>query len=581
MNRSFRLLSFSTVLLVFAAPGFPATLTNLSVRTTLESRQVLTVGFTAQGGSKGLLVRAAGPGLRALGVEDAMPDPSLAVFRDANRVDGNDNWGGGAALVNAFSAAGAFPFASSSSADAALLVSADGGRTVQVSGPAGGNVLVEVYDIAPASPARLTNLSALNRVGTGGDILIAGITISGTGRLPLLVRAVGPSLAALGVTDTLRDPRLVVLDSSGAKVAENDTYDPGLGSTFTSVGAFPLVAGSRDAALVVSLPAGGYTIQVSGADGGTGNAIIEVYEVAGDVWLRNGWTRPASATAVATAATQAFARYVATVRTPDLPLAFEIQPGAEAVWSDWIPKGVTLVARAFSYPPLATPYTAVAGVDRDWFVATFSRLYGAQTGQFQGTVWDSGNPAWADTPTVTSNGWNLDAIRRTNQLQNNPTGMAQTPGHEFFHIVQRYLSGRVTSTGPGLVMPGMIPQWFWEGPAMFVGHQTANHLGFSSYLNRSRQTMVDRANSGFSATLRLEEVVSNVPPNYDPYGLGHIATELIVAQVGMDRFLDIYREVAKGRTFEAAFGAATGVPLADFFLMFEEARPVLGIPRKN
>ena len=288
MNRSFRLLSFSTLLLVFAAPGFPATLTNLSVRTTLESRQVLTVGFTAQGGSKGLLVRAAGPGLRALGVEDAMPDPSLAVFRDANRVDGNDNWGGGAALVNAFSAAGAFPFASSSSADAALLVSADGGRTVQVSGPAGGNVLVEVYDIAPASPARLTNLSALNRVGTGGDILIAGITISGTGRLPLLVRAVGPSLAALGVTDTLRDPRLVVLDSSGAKVAENDTYDPGLGSTFTSVGAFPLVAGSRDAALVVSLPAGGYTIQVSGADGGTGNAIIEVYEVAGDVWLRNG-----------------------------------------------------------------------------------------------------------------------------------------------------------------------------------------------------------------------------------------------------------------------------------------------------
>jgi hypothetical protein len=116
---------------------------------------------------------------------------------------------------------------------------------------------------------------------------------------------------------------------------------------------------------------------------------------------------------------------------------------------------------------------------------------------------------------------------------------------------------------------------------MFVGHQTANHLGFSSYLNRSRQTMVDRANSGFSATLRLEEVVSNVPPNYDPYGLGHIATELIVAQVGMDRFLDIYREVAKGRTFEAAFGAATGVPLADFFLMFEETRPVLGVPRKN
>ncbi|MEY4688588.1 MAG: hypothetical protein RIR76_2611 [Verrucomicrobiota bacterium] len=568
-------------LFALSVPGFAASLTNLSVRTTLESSQVLTVGFTAQGGSKGLLVRAAGPGLRALGVQDAMPDPSLAVFRETNRIDGNDNWGGGAALVNAFGAAGAFPFASAASADAALLMSADGGRTVQVSGPARGNVLVEVYDTTPSSPARLTNLSALNRVGTGGDILIAGITLSGSGRLPLLVRAVGPSLAALGVPDTLRDPRLVVLDSAGAQVAENDTYDSGLASTFASVGAFPLVGGSLDAALVLSLPAGGYTIQVSGADGGTGSAIIEVYEVAADVWSRNGWTRPASAVAVATAATAAFARYVSTVRTPDLPLAFEIQPGADAVWSEWIPKGVTLVARAFSYPTFATPYTAVAGVDREWFVATFTRLHGAQNGQFQGTVWDSGNPAWADSPTVTTNSWNLDAIRRTNQLQNNPAGMAQTPGHEFFHIVQRYLSGRVTSTGPGPVMPGMIPQWFWEGPAMFVGHQTANHLGFSSYLNRSRQTMVDRANSGFSSTLRLEQISSNVPPNYDPYGLGHIATEFIVAQVGMDRFVEIYREVAKGRVFDAAFGAATGVPLADFLQMFEEARPVLGVPRRN
>jgi hypothetical protein len=564
-----------------AALARAATLTNLSVRTTLEDRQVLTVGFTAQGGAKSLLVRAAGPSLGALGVGDAMSDPALAVFREGTRVDGNDNWGGTAALAAAFGSAGAFPFAGPSSADAAVLVAADGGRTAQVSGPVGGNVLVEVYDVAPASPAKLINLSALNRVGTGGNILIAGITISGGGRAALLVRAVGPSLGALGVPDTLRDPKVEIFDGAAVKVAENDNFDAGLASTFASVGAFPLTAGGRDAALVVSLLAGGYTIQVSGADGGTGSAIVEVYELSPDVWSRNGWTRPASASAVATAATQAFAGYVATERTPNVPLAFEIQPGAEAVWSEWIPKGVTLVARAFSYPPLITPYTAVAGVDREWFVATFARIYGPAVGQFQGTAWDAGSPAWADSPTVASNGWNLDAVRRTNALQNNPTGMAQTPGHEFFHIVQRYLSGRVTSTGPGPVMPGLIPQWFWEGPAMFVGHQTANHLGFNSYLATSRQTMVNRANSGFSATLRLEEIVSNVPPNYDPYGLGHIATEFLVARVGMERFLDIYREVAKGRTFDAAFGTATGVTLADFYQMFEEARATLGVPKRN
>jgi hypothetical protein len=40
-----------------------------------------------------------------------------------------------------------------------------------------------------------------------------------------------------------------------------------------------LVPGGKDAAFTVSLPAGGYTVQVSGADGGTGTAIVEIYEL--------------------------------------------------------------------------------------------------------------------------------------------------------------------------------------------------------------------------------------------------------------------------------------------------------------
>ena len=49
--------------------------------------------------------------------------------------------------------------------------------------------------------------------------------------------------------------------------------------TATASGAFPLVAGSRDAALVVNLPEGGYTVQVSGVAGGTGVALVEVYSL--------------------------------------------------------------------------------------------------------------------------------------------------------------------------------------------------------------------------------------------------------------------------------------------------------------
>jgi hypothetical protein len=86
-------------------------------------------------------------------------------------------------------------------------------------------------------------------------------------------------LGALGVPGTLADPKLVVQTSGQVVVAENDTYAASLANVFTSVGAFGFQAGAKDAAVVVSLPPGGYTVTVSGADGGTGTAIVEVYEL--------------------------------------------------------------------------------------------------------------------------------------------------------------------------------------------------------------------------------------------------------------------------------------------------------------
>jgi hypothetical protein len=264
--------------LLVTAP-LTARLSNLAVRTTLAANQLLTVGFTMSGGSKDVLIRAAGPGLGALGVPGTMADPKLALFNGSTQINANDNWAGNATVSAAMAAVGAFPFAATTSLDAALVTAIDGGRTAQVSGPAAGNVIVEVYDTVASNSPRLTNLSALNFVGTGGDLLIAGFTVAGTGSKNLLIRAVGPSLGALGVPGTLADPKLVVQTSGQVVVAENDTYAASLANVFTSVGAFGFQAGAKDAAVVVSLPPGGYTVTVSGADGGTGTAIVEVYEL--------------------------------------------------------------------------------------------------------------------------------------------------------------------------------------------------------------------------------------------------------------------------------------------------------------
>jgi hypothetical protein len=65
----------------------------------------------------------------------------------------------------------------------------------------------------------------------------------------------------------------------------------------------------------------------------------------------------------------------------------------------------------------------------------------------------------------------------------------------------------------------------------------------------------------------------------DPYGIGAIATEFLVANVGMAKFVGIYTQIGTGKTFEQAFKASTGVSLADFYLMFEDSRSVLGAPR--
>lgn len=252
-------------------------LANLSVRTTLGAAQTLTLGAVVSGGAKTMLIRAAGPALTAFGL-GGMSDPKLELFVGGatTATATNDDWP--ASLSGTFASVGAFGFAAGSK-DAALSQSLAGSFTVRASGTGAGVILVEAYDTAGGTSPRLINLSARNRVGTGDDILIAGFSIAGAGSKQVLIRAVGPTLGTFGVPGPLADPILRVIDSKGATIASNDNWAATLAATFVQVGAFPLAAASRDAALVVTLPAGTYTIQVSGVNNGTGEALVEVYEV--------------------------------------------------------------------------------------------------------------------------------------------------------------------------------------------------------------------------------------------------------------------------------------------------------------
>jgi hypothetical protein len=119
-------------------------------------------------------------------------------------------------------------------------------------------------------------------VGTGSGILIAGFTVNENSRA-VLVRGVGAALGAFGVTGTLANPQLKIFQGSQL-VAENDNWTvasnaAGITSAAASVGAFALTAGSLDSALLLTLPPGSYTAQISGVNNTTGVALVEVYEV--------------------------------------------------------------------------------------------------------------------------------------------------------------------------------------------------------------------------------------------------------------------------------------------------------------
>lgn len=264
---------------------------NLSVLTTLDTPDAtVTAGFVVGGsgtsGTKFLLVRAGGPSLSQFGVDRPNPDPRLALVGPAGPLGTNDNWAGSPLLLAAASRVGAFPYLSPDSKDAALFANvARGDYTARVSATATGSVNAEIYDSTPdteftLSTPRLINISVLKPLAAHASIS-AGFVLGGSTPRTVLIRAVGPSLAGFGVTSPLADPRLILYRSdTPSALATNDDWAGAIAIRDAAVGAgaFALIPGSKDAALLISLTPGNYTAQAF-ADSIGGSVLVEIYEI--------------------------------------------------------------------------------------------------------------------------------------------------------------------------------------------------------------------------------------------------------------------------------------------------------------
>jgi hypothetical protein len=146
--------------------------------------------------------------------------------------------------------------------------------------------LVEAYDADKIcnNGAKAINVSTRGRVEIGQDRLIAGFVITGESARRVLIRAAGPGLAALGVPDVLKDPELTLFTARGNVIrtaaAWSDEPDVGeIRDAARQTGAFPFAEGSRDSAFVITLPPAVYTVHVTGKNGATGVALVEVYDL--------------------------------------------------------------------------------------------------------------------------------------------------------------------------------------------------------------------------------------------------------------------------------------------------------------
>jgi hypothetical protein len=216
----------------------------------------------------------------------------LTVYGHDGSIALNDNWqtasdghDQGALIAATSSLYGAYALPSGSKDSALLFLANDGAHTTSMVRPNSttGVALTEIFDIDSTAASRLVNVSARMNVTLGEGVLIAGFVIGGNAPKTVLIRGVGAALAGYGVTGVLVNPQIAVY-AGGTLLASDDDWETGittpanLMTVSARVGAFPLAAGSKDAAVLVTLQPGAYTVHVTGVANTTGIALVEVYD---------------------------------------------------------------------------------------------------------------------------------------------------------------------------------------------------------------------------------------------------------------------------------------------------------------
>jgi subtilisin family serine protease len=273
---------------------------NLSTRGRSESGEGILIGGLVVAGlsPRTVLIRGLGPSLIERGVPDVMENPVITLNKGSEVLGSNERWESAENMAEliAFSEKVGATALHAGSLDAAMLVELDPGLyTVLVGSNQGdGEALFEIFDDGSDPDRALVNVSSRGMVRGDGQALIGGLVVNGPDPKLVLIRGVGPGLGTKKIADPLADPKIELFLGSDS-IAFNDNWMDGslpivegaslqgpartLSTAFEASGAFALDSESKDAAMLVWLNPGLYTVILRGVDGAEGIALFEAYEI--------------------------------------------------------------------------------------------------------------------------------------------------------------------------------------------------------------------------------------------------------------------------------------------------------------
>lgn len=232
-------------------------------------------GFIITGNiPKTVIIRAIAPSLKAL-LPDVLGDPVLELHGPNGLFIQNDNWQDDSDQSFQIGSTTIAPTNDLESAIVATL--APGNYTAAVSGKNGesGLAIMEVYDLNFIADSQLANISTRGVVRSADNVLIGGFILGGSERnAKVLVRAIGPSLAKIGVNNSLPDPTLELRDRNGVLLRRNDNWQDQQRADIEATTIAPAM--ESEAAIIADLPPGPYTTIVAG-NGTSGVGLIEIY----------------------------------------------------------------------------------------------------------------------------------------------------------------------------------------------------------------------------------------------------------------------------------------------------------------